>query len=92
MAMSECGRGCKYWPPNDNDEKPCRFCDTSEPSLDHYEKRSRGRPPKKDAMDQSYRLRLSQKQREELRKLAKKNHKSEASMLRELIKEAFERS
>ena len=90
--MGDCGRSCKYWPPSSSEGKPCRVCDASDPTLSYYEKRSRGRPPKEDSMNQELHLRLNSNQREKLKKLAKKNHKSEASMLRELIKEAFERS
>ena len=43
-------------------------------------------------MNQQYRVRLNESQREQLKILAAKNGLTEAAMLRKLIKEAFERS
>lgn len=90
--MGECGRSCKYWPPSSTDGKPCGICDTSTNELNCYQKRSRGRPSKPNAMKKEYHVRLNDIQREQLRTIAAKHGKSEAAMLRELIKKAFERS
>ena len=89
--MSECNRSCKFWPPSSSDGKPCSVCDTSEPFLNCYQKKL-GRPKKNDKMNQQYRVRLNESQREQLKILAAKNGLTEAAMLRKLIKEAFERS
>lgn len=90
--MSECGRGCKHWPPSAKDGKPCSVCDTSNIYLNCYEQKTKGRPKKPNSMNQSFRIRLNDWQRNQLKALAAKHGKSEAAMLRELIKEAFERS
>lgn len=96
--MGNCDRGCKYWPPSAKDGKPCSACDTSEPLLSCYERRDprkkKGRPPlpNEDRKSNNYRVRLTQKQRDQLKILAAKNGKTEAAMLRDLILKAFERS
>lgn len=88
----ECGKGCRYWPPSSADGKPCSVCDTSNVYLNCFERRSRGRPKKKNSFNQSYRVRLNDTQRDQLKSIAAKNGKTEAAMLRELIVKAFERS
>lgn len=90
--MSECNRSCKHWPPSASNGKPCSICNTSEPLLDCYQKKPKGRPKGTGQYNQSYRIRLSDKQKSQLKSIAIKHNKSEAAMLRELIKEAFERS
>lgn len=90
--MGECNRSCMYWPPSSCDGKPCTQCDTSNPYLNCYQKRPKGRPKGSGQYNQQYRIRLSEKQKEQLQSIAAKNHKTEAAMLRELIVKAFERS
>lgn len=90
--MGECGRSCKHWPPSASDRKPCGICNTSDPLLSCYEKRSKGRPKGSGQYSKQYRVRLSDTQKEQLKTIAAKNHKTEAAMLRELIVKAFERS
>lgn len=89
--MKECGKGCRYWPPSSADGKPCSVCDTSNVYLNCYESK-RGRPKKNDKFNRKFRIRLTDTQRDRLKVLAAKNSKTESAMLRELIKEAFERS
>lgn len=88
----ECGKGCRYWPPSSSDSKPCSQCDTSNAYLNYYDSKPKGRPKKKDGMNQQYRLRLNSTQRDQLKVLAAKNGKTESAILRELITKAFERS
>lgn len=90
--MPECNKSCRYWPPGDDRNKPCRKCDTSDLELNCYERRPKGRPKGSGQYDKQYRVRLSEKQKEQLQSIAAKNHKTEAAMLRELIVKAFERS
>lgn len=91
--MAECGKGCRHWPPSSSDGKPCCYCDTSNPYMNCYTpKGQKGRPKKPEAMREQFKLRLNDKQRDQLKKLAKKNDISEAAMLRRLIEQAFERS
>lgn len=90
--MSECNRSCRHWPPSASDGKPCSQCDTSNEYMNCYERRAPGRPKKPDAMRQQYRVRLNDSQREQLKKLAATNGKTEAAMLRDLINKAFNKS
>ena len=91
--MAECGKGCKHWPPSSADGKPCCYCDTSNPLMNCYApKGTKGRPKKTETMKEQFRVRLTPKQKEQLKSLAAKNGLSESAMLRKLVVEAFERS
>ena len=90
--MPECDKSCRYWPPSKERNKPCSKCDASFEELNRYKKRPKGRPKGSGQYDTSYRVRLSEKQKDQLKTIAAKNHKTEAAMLRDLIVKAFENS
>lgn len=90
--MAECGKGCKHWPPSATDGKPCCYCDPSNPLMNCYEKKIQRKSKTDNPKNEQITLRLSERQRVQLKKLADKNDISEPAMLRRLIKEAFERS
>lgn len=59
--------------------------------IDEFEEKKRGRPKKNkdERMEQRFPLRLNEKQREQLKILAAREHTSESAMLRKLIEKAF---